>query len=25
MSEQGGFAAARRRDIPEASVARLPV
>ena len=25
MSEQGGFASARRRDIPEASVARLPV
>src|SRR6478672_13310942 len=25
VSEQGGFSAARRRDIPEASVARLPV
>ena len=25
MSEQGEFAASRRRDIPEASVARLPV
>ena len=25
MSEQGGFGSSRRRDIPEASVARLPV